>query len=73
MKQQWDASGGRTLLGDNTGGGTAMLRPIGFLCAGICFSTGLLHIFFFFLMALQSKEDFFLEVSRSHTQTHHTW
>ena len=44
MNQHWDASGRRTLLSDNTGGGIAMLRPIVFLCIGICFSTGLLFI-----------------------------
>jgi len=50
MKQRWDAGGGRTLLGDNTGGWTAMMWPIGFLCAGICFSDGLLYIPIFFLL-----------------------
>jgi len=46
----WDASGGRTLLGDNADGDTAMLRPIVFLCVGICFSTVLLYISLLFFL-----------------------
>jgi hypothetical protein len=37
MKAQGAGSGGRILLGDNTGGGAVMLRPIGFLCFGVWF------------------------------------
>ena len=36
--------GRRILLGDNTGGGEVMLRPIRFQCAGVRFSAGLRHI-----------------------------
>jgi hypothetical protein len=28
MRAQWDEGGGKILLGDNTGGGAVMLRPI---------------------------------------------
>jgi len=34
MKAQWDEGDGRILLGDNTGGGAAMLWPIMFQCVG---------------------------------------
>jgi hypothetical protein len=35
MKAQLDQSGGRILLGDNAGGGAAMLWPISVQCAGV--------------------------------------
>jgi hypothetical protein len=41
MKAQWDVGGGRISLGDNTGGGAVLLRPIRFCCVGIWISTGL--------------------------------
>ena len=34
VNAQWDESGGRILLGDNTGIETIMQRPIGFQCVG---------------------------------------
>jgi hypothetical protein len=34
VKAQWGEGGGRILLGDNTGGGTVMLRPVKLQCAG---------------------------------------
>jgi hypothetical protein len=34
VKAQWDEGGGRLLLGDNTGGGAVMLRPVGFQRVG---------------------------------------
>jgi hypothetical protein len=40
MKAQWHESG-RILLGDNTGGGAIMLRPIRFHCVDDQVSTGL--------------------------------
>ena len=40
LKAQWEKSGGRILLGDNTGGGKFMLRPISLQCAGIWISAG---------------------------------
>jgi hypothetical protein len=41
VKAQWDESGGRILLGDNTGGEAVMLRPIRFQCVGAWISAGL--------------------------------
>jgi len=35
MKAQRDEGGGRILLGDNTGSGAGMLRPVNFQCAGV--------------------------------------
>ena len=35
MKTQLDEGGGRILLGDNTGGGAAVLLTIGLHCAGV--------------------------------------
>jgi hypothetical protein len=43
MKAQRDESGGRILLGNNTGCGAIVLRLIGVLCVGFGFSTGLPH------------------------------
>jgi len=41
MKTRRDEGEGRTLLGDNTGGGSAvMMWPIRFHCAGVGISTG---------------------------------
>ena len=40
MKAQW-RSCGRMLLGDNTGGGAVMLRPVRFEYTGVRVSTGL--------------------------------
>jgi hypothetical protein len=37
MKAQGDEGDGRTLLGDNTGGGAVMRVPIRFQCAGAGF------------------------------------
>jgi hypothetical protein len=39
-----DEGGIRILLGDNTGGGAVMLRPIKFRCVGIWISTGLPYV-----------------------------
>jgi len=36
-----DKTDARILLGDNTGGGAVMLRPIRFQCAGVWISAGL--------------------------------
>jgi hypothetical protein len=44
VNAQCDEGGVRILQGDNTGGRGVMLRPIRFQCAGVWFSTGLLHI-----------------------------
>jgi len=41
MKAQWDEGGGRTLLGDNTIGGPAVLRPIMLQRIGVWTSHGL--------------------------------
>jgi hypothetical protein len=41
MKAQGEAGGGRILLGDNTGGGAVMLRPVRFHCLEAWISTGL--------------------------------
>jgi len=41
IKAQSEARGRRILLGDNIGGGTVVLRPIGFLSAVFWISTGL--------------------------------
>jgi len=38
MTAQLDERGGRIPLGDNTGGGTVMLRPIRFHCVGVWMS-----------------------------------
>ena len=38
MKTQRERSGGRILLGDNTGGKAVMLRPISFQYAGVWIS-----------------------------------
>jgi len=44
-KVQWDAGGGRIMLGDNTGGGAVMPRSIRFHCVGLWISTGIpLHM-----------------------------
>ena len=45
MKAQWGDGGGRILLGDIIGDGAVMLRPIGFLCVGVWFSTELPFIY----------------------------
>jgi hypothetical protein len=47
IKAQRNQGDGRILLGDNTGCGAVMLRPIRFQCVGIWNSTGLplLHIY----------------------------
>jgi hypothetical protein len=45
MKAQWEEGDRRTLLGDNTGGGSVMLWPARFLCAGVCVSVVLIFIF----------------------------
>jgi hypothetical protein len=42
MRMQKDEGGGRILLGDNTGVGAVMLRPIRFRCVGVWFSVALL-------------------------------
>ena len=42
MRAQQDDGGGRILLGDNTGVGAVMLRPIGFRCVGVWISVSLL-------------------------------
>jgi hypothetical protein len=41
MKAHWDEGGRRILLGDNTGSGAVMLRPVRFQCVGVCISTRL--------------------------------
>ena len=41
IKAQCDESGGRILLGDNTGGVAVLLRPIGFRCVVIWLEVGL--------------------------------
>ena len=40
MRAQWEGGDGRILLGDDTGGGTVVLRPIMFRCAGVLISRG---------------------------------
>ena len=40
MKTRRERSGGRLLLGDNTGGKAVMLRPISFQYAGVLISVG---------------------------------
>ena len=44
MKAQGDEGGGRILLGDNTGCGAVMLRPIRLHCVGVRISTALLCV-----------------------------
>ena len=41
MKAHGNEDGGRILLGDNTGGGADMVRPIRFRCAVVWISAGL--------------------------------
>ena len=40
MKAQRDDGVGRILLGDNTGGGALVMRPIRFQCDGVRIQTG---------------------------------
>jgi hypothetical protein len=47
MKAQADEGGGRILLGDNTGGGAIMLRPIRFQLVGVLDLTGLPCIYMY--------------------------
>ena len=42
MRAQQDDIGGRILLGDNTGDGAVMMRPIRFQCVGTWISVALL-------------------------------
>jgi hypothetical protein len=56
---QWDEGSGRILLDDNTGGGTIMLRPIRFQCAGVCISAGLPCIYIYIYI-----------YTHTHTHTH---
>jgi hypothetical protein len=45
MKTHWNECGERILLGDNTGGGTDMVRPIRFRCVGVWISAGLRFLY----------------------------
>jgi len=43
-KTYWKAAGGRILLGNITGGGAVILRPIRFHCVRVCIAAGVLCI-----------------------------
>ena len=58
MKAQWDEGGGRILLGDNTGGGAVMLRPITFQSVGVLFQLDWLICTYIYLTICIFNSDF---------------
>ena len=45
MKAEWDAGGGRIVLGDTTGGWAVILRPVRFHCVEAWISTRLPFVY----------------------------